>query len=266
MAPTIKELREVCQKQSEMHDFGTLRGKIHRFFSIYITRLLINTCITPNQVTLSLLFFNALVAFFFATGNYLFTILAIIPFELMIIIDQVDGELARYRKTTSLDGLFLDSLSEVIIVPLVFAGITIGVMQNSFNILVLIFGISAVFFSLYNGIIQYLKHEIVFSKLVECAQGKQPHHSIDKNIQVPAKEDNRLKGYFFSNNLFRSIFTVVQGANSRYIFLLAAIFGLLHLVLIAYGIILPLLTAIIMYREVKTGIRPWSFLFKPYFK
>lgn len=191
MAPTIKELREICQKPSEMHDFGTLRGKIHRFFSIYITRLIINTRITPNQVTLSLLFFNALVAFFFATGNYLFSILAIIPFELMIIIDQVDGELARYKKTTSLDGLFLDSLSEVILMPLVFAGVTIGVMQNNFDILLLIFGISAIFFSFYNGIIQYLKHEVIFSKLIECAQGKQPHISIDKSIPIPNGKQDR---------------------------------------------------------------------------
>ncbi|MBI2508148.1 CDP-alcohol phosphatidyltransferase family protein [Candidatus Woesearchaeota archaeon] len=233
--------------------------------SIYITRLLINTQITPNQVTLSLLFFNVLVAFFFAMNNYLFSILAIVPFELMIVIDQVDGELARYKKATSLDGLFLDSLSEVIIMPLVFAGVTIGVMQNHFDILVLIFGISAIFFSFYNGIIQYLKHEVIFSKLVECAQGKSPHISIDKSVPIPNEKHTQYKKSFL-RNLFRLIFTVIQGANSRYLFLIAAIFSSLDIILIIYGAILPILTAIIMYREVKAGIKPWSFLFKPYFK
>ena len=47
----IKDLREICQVHKRGYGKYSMRLKIYRFFSIYITRLLIETPITANQLT-----------------------------------------------------------------------------------------------------------------------------------------------------------------------------------------------------------------------
>lgn len=120
---SIKELREICIKRhkrgiTKPHWWATLFA---RRVSIYVTWFIIKyTKISANQVTIcqlitslaglaSLCFANVWIAF---TGTILL--------HLGYIFDNVDGEVARYRKAMSINGMFLDFVNHEIIIPMIF--------------------------------------------------------------------------------------------------------------------------------------------------
>ncbi len=109
-----------------------------RYISTIITSLLVNTSITPLQITWAHLFIAMIAAVLFGIGDYLLTILAALLFVLSYILDMVDGELARYRETRSEVSVWLDHVSDYITLFFVLAGIAIGEFKNTDNATTLI--------------------------------------------------------------------------------------------------------------------------------
>ena len=66
-----------------------------RFISAPITALISFTSITPNMATLSMFFFGLIGSIFLSLGNAYYYILGGLFFQLLIVADTVDGELAR---------------------------------------------------------------------------------------------------------------------------------------------------------------------------
>lgn len=256
--PTIKELRRICQNSIDDELNRTLRVKIHRFFSIYITRILIKTPITPNQITLFSIFIILFTAGLFATGNYFLSLLTIIPMELVIILDCVDGEVARYKKSFSLNGVFIEKLPEVISLPLIYGGVTIGVFQNEHGIIFLIFGISAIIFNFFNSIIQNLKHSTILCRLMDLSKEKSLYKDV---INIQPKKSDKIK---LSKKILKEIFQWIQCSKSIYIIYVAAIFNFLSYIILVYGTLLPILTIVIIIKELKTGTEHWEYLFKQF--
>ncbi len=66
--------------------------------------------ITPNRVTWSGFFFVflACIILIFSGGNLLFRFIVVVLYWCSAILDVIDGELARKRKSTSLNGAWLD--------------------------------------------------------------------------------------------------------------------------------------------------------------
>ncbi len=117
---TIKELRDRLQKNQLGHPI------LQRVLSIYITRAILPTRITANQVTMVMLLVGvaSAVPFFF---GYIWTGLALS--YLCILLDASDGEVARYRKSYSLKGIYLDLINHLAIQAWFFLGLGYAVMQ-----------------------------------------------------------------------------------------------------------------------------------------
>lgn len=139
----IEELREITQKSKvEGRERPWLYRLLQRGPSIYITALFIKTRITPNQVSL-LSIAVGIVGFFFLLSELpaLF-ILGVALFYFNILLDKVDGEVARYKKIFSLRGAYLDEINHLSIPALFFFGVTLHLLLHSAHPLfpIVIFG------------------------------------------------------------------------------------------------------------------------------
>ena len=84
-----------------------------RIVSARITKILLRTSITPNQVTIFRGILNAIALYFLTTGNYIYFIGVFILFQINELLDHVDGELARVGNMQSQLGVFLEYLVDV---------------------------------------------------------------------------------------------------------------------------------------------------------
>lgn len=110
----IAELREICQASREKH-YGKepIADRVLRFFSIYLTAIIIKIkLITPNLVTIFSLLVGACGVNIIISGNVFIGVLFVYFF---LILDACDGEVARYKKQCSPQGLYLDYIAHIII-------------------------------------------------------------------------------------------------------------------------------------------------------
>ncbi len=123
---SIPELRKMLQTNVQGHPI------LMRVLSIYVTRLILPTSITANQVTVAMLLVGIISAIPFYFG-YLWLGLALS--YLGIVLDGVDGEVARYRKTHSLKGIYLDLVQHLAIQAWFFLALGFAVAQTHTGIL-----------------------------------------------------------------------------------------------------------------------------------
>ena len=100
-------------------------NEIWYFMNRWVVRLLYPTSVTPNQITFLSLIFGLASSWFYVSG---------IPYALVwgalflygkVFLDNVDGNLARVRGTTSRFGRFLDSLADFLVTVLVYIAVTV---------------------------------------------------------------------------------------------------------------------------------------------
>ncbi|TSC72227.1 MAG: hypothetical protein G01um101470_396 [Parcubacteria group bacterium Gr01-1014_70] len=157
----IKELREQLQREKLE---GRERPWGYRVFqrgpSIYITLLLSHTPLTPNAITLLSILSGLGGAYFLLSPDWKIKFLALFLFYLNLLLDRVDGEIARYKKQFSLKGIYLDELNHYIIPPLFFLSLAWGLknITTYHESLVLLAGIWAGF----SAILLRLTHNIPY--------------------------------------------------------------------------------------------------------
>ena len=111
--PTIAELRAVSQpesvrgRQSAEH----WSGEYLRHGSLYLTRLLVPTPLSPNGVTFLMILAGWCIAGSLLLPGLWGPLLAVFFGQLQMYLDCVDGELARWRKQFSPAGVFLDRVA-----------------------------------------------------------------------------------------------------------------------------------------------------------
>lgn len=131
---SIRELREMLQKEKVTPE-GWRRPlgyyTLQRFPSIYITRLLLATSIKPNHVTMLGFIIGLIGCAFVLQWAWYLKLTGIGLLYLNILFDKVDGELARYKKIYSLKGIYLDYLNHLLLPPLFFLALTIGIVPFS---------------------------------------------------------------------------------------------------------------------------------------
>lgn len=130
--PSIKELRhETQQTKVEGRERPWLYKSLQRGPSIYITKLLINTSLTPNTISLLMILFGVCGAYLlFLPGIYI-KLLGLLFFYINILLDKVDGEIARYKKIFSLRGVYLDEINHLTIPGLFFASLTLSFFDKT---------------------------------------------------------------------------------------------------------------------------------------
>jgi hypothetical protein len=97
-----------------------------RKFSKILTWVAVKIKATPNQVTLLSFAIGLYSAFCFSRGTFTSILLGAILLQVSIIVDCVDGELARYTRQFSKLGAWLDAVTDRVKEYMVFMGLAYG--------------------------------------------------------------------------------------------------------------------------------------------
>ena len=109
--PSIAQLREVCQPRDVL---GRVSGEhwagrlYMRHVSLYLTRALLPTRITPNGVTWLMIASGPIAAAVLTVPTLWSAIVALLLIQAQLLFDCSDGEIARWRGTSSPAGVYLD--------------------------------------------------------------------------------------------------------------------------------------------------------------
>lgn len=155
---SIRELRQRLQGDKLKLRASTWGYRyLRRGLSIYITALLIRTTVRPNHVTVAMLAAGVAGAACLALG---FVLPGFILAYLNVVLDAVDGEVARYKNMHSLRGMYLDRVNHLLVPGLFFLALSwyAGGLFSAPDPAVLLFGAAGAFLlpvSLASGYIQY---------------------------------------------------------------------------------------------------------------
>jgi phosphatidylglycerophosphate synthase len=107
--PPISELREIAQSTKTSAD-RRLSYRLFRLLSIYVTRVLLYTPITANQVTVLSILTGVAGIVLISRQSAAVAIAGYGVMFLYHILDKVDGEIARARNHYSIHGIYLDNI------------------------------------------------------------------------------------------------------------------------------------------------------------
>ena len=243
--PSIKELRKQLQSIKRRENL-TWVGRICNFLSIYVTRVLILTPITANQVTFLMFLSGLLSGIFFATGKYVYVLVGLLFFHLYGILDWSDGEVARYRGIFSPKGGYADYMIHIIVNPLIIMGMALGGFFNNPlpipNYVFLIAGFSGAFFYMINHFDRLKKYEMYIDK---------------GQIKVLLKLQKRYKN-LKDNSLKKKLSTFFRLQEFGAV-LFFGVFNLLPYLVLIYSVVLPIMALsrlYLEYQKTETEVKP----------
>lgn len=258
MVESIKKLREICSSRKKQPLYMEL---VSMKISIYITKLLLYTKISADYVTITMIVLLITGSILMAFGSLWTILTGILLIHFTVILDNVNGEVARYWKEDGLIGTFLEEVFHKLLVPLVFFSLAFGIFMGTGNKLILVFGfLSAIFGS--PIILNAAKEAAVAERLSEAMEGKKA-----QKVQIIAKSKIKGGGTEIGRRLYRAYDFIrefwVYPANIVYINILAVIeiinlsyaflpqYFLLSLYLMLYGsasAIIQLISFIVNYK------------------
>ena len=146
MKYSIKELRKSCDGRRFPNSLEN-KNKLADCISLYITRILLNTKITPNQITILNLIVTILGFIFLLFGNIMLMLTGMLMFfSTAFFLDTIDGQIARVKKTSSLVGMHLEAIYHDLSHLMLF-GLGFGVYQLTSYESAIIFGFLGSLFS-----------------------------------------------------------------------------------------------------------------------
>lgn len=273
---SIRELRRICQNPVIQGNVWYARN-FARKISIYFTKLLLYTRITANQTTFLFILIGIVAALLFIFGDCWHVLGGAIVLQLWYIFDHVDGEIARYRKQTSLTGVYLDCMAHFIVHPLVFMGITLGGYKNIPRLDVLVFGLLTSIFvgifdlvhwhgqkiPLYAEIAKFIRQRSLTSENLRKRHKENEEKSLlnnskGSNIGKPSKLLRMLWRTFLRISFlwhYPSIMNVICVAAIFNLFLPILKIGSfefspMYLVILSYGITLPILSLLLLFKQI----------------
>jgi phosphatidylglycerophosphate synthase len=111
--PSIAELRPVAQPEAHLRRLGEEHwaGRLYmRRLSLHVTRLLIATPLSANAVTALMIPVGLLAGFVLSLPGLAAAVGAALLAQLWLLLDCCDGEVARWRRTFSPKGPYLDAI------------------------------------------------------------------------------------------------------------------------------------------------------------
>ncbi len=242
MVESIRELRKICKREETLpfwHD--RIYYSFMRVICIYFTKVFLYTKTTPNQVSLLSITIGAIGAYLFSIGSYWYSIIGALLLQLMVLLDNVDGEIARYRKQTSLKGRFLEFIGNIVVEPLIFVSLSFGVYKTILDIRIFLLGSLAASAILFREILVMIGPYLYFEIKVEGSKFEIKTRKKEKAIRgvfifyIKKIYDNI--GFIFS---FPAIYNII---------LISAIFNILPYTFIFYGVTLPFVILISLFYE-----------------
>ncbi len=104
----VRRLFLACRKPVD----GVVSRHLNRYVSLFISRQLVETRVTPNAMTAFTFSLAIAAAVFAARGGYVSVLAAAVLMQLNSILDGCDGELARVRYQGSKVGQWLDTVGD----------------------------------------------------------------------------------------------------------------------------------------------------------
>jgi phosphatidylglycerophosphate synthase len=147
----FRELFEACRKPVD----GVVARHVNRHISIFISKRIVDTALTPNQTSVLTFLLGVAAAVLAARGGYWNTLWAAFLFQWNSILDGVDGELARVRFQHSTLGQWLDTVSDDLSNVLFYGGLAIGARALPFGAELAMLGWAAVVMGVVTAAIYY---------------------------------------------------------------------------------------------------------------
>ena len=113
-----------------------------RHMSKPISKVLVSTSLTPNQITTMSLILGIMGSFLFLSSKSEYRILGSLLFLISYIFDNCDGEVARFKNLTSNFGEKLDTFVDWIVHTVFFSALGYGTAQETGNNMWLWLGVS----------------------------------------------------------------------------------------------------------------------------
>jgi len=128
--PTIAELRAVCQPQAVVgrRSAEHWAGRLYmREISLHVTRRVLSAPVTPNGWTVIMIVVGLAGAAILAVPGVVTALLAALAVQVYLLLDCVDGEVARWRRATSAAGVYLDRLGHYTVEAALLVGLGVRV-------------------------------------------------------------------------------------------------------------------------------------------
>jgi len=163
-------IKALSQKKRETDSF--LAKNFDRNISLFFSKRLVYTSITPNQVTLMGMIIGLMGALLLAFPSHILQILGAFLFLFCVIVDGIDGEIARLKIMESKFGHYLDIITDNIVHIAIFTGIGLGLYGKTGDriyitlLWVLLFGFGLCAISVYQCILKKDEAELQQSPLL----------------------------------------------------------------------------------------------------
>jgi hypothetical protein len=115
--PTIEELRRVAQPETVVGRASAEHwaGRLYmRHLSIYVTRWLVPTRVSPDFLTWMLIVTGVAAALVLTIPHWWAAVITLLLIQLQGLIDCMDGELARWRQRTGPVGIYVDRIGHYV--------------------------------------------------------------------------------------------------------------------------------------------------------
>ncbi len=143
MKPSLKNLKQVVRKSYEPEPYARY---VVRPISIYFTWVFVRTPLSANQVTVMQEVIGFAGAVLLGLGQVKWALVGVLLLQLGYILDCSDGEVARWKDQKSINGVFLDLVGHMIVIPAYMFALGFGVWMQTGYLEALIAGfLSALF-------------------------------------------------------------------------------------------------------------------------
>lgn len=248
---SLKEIKQRFRVNRDK-DFTWLKRNFHSSLSIPIIKILLTWNVTANQVSIILLLIGLLGCILLTFGEYWLNIGGAFLLFLSIILDYVDGAVARAKKCVSLRGAYLERTTISVVNALSFFCISVGLYRVSHESLIMIFGFCGSISAIFN------KYFYCSREVVDLIHGSPTEKGRANPVESEKRGDNH-------PNVMRDVIAWIKYIFSQiellwdfsYIvlfFVIGAIFNTLSFLVVFYGITYPLLTIYIFIRNARKNM------------
>lgn len=184
------EVKKICQPSFKKQIDPWFITNVSRRFSLPITWILLHTKVTANQVSVSQIVVSICAGVLIASGIPQLGFLGILIFWLVYVLDCVDGEIARYRKSTTIKGLYYDGLSDEIIEKIFWVSIGIHILSSTGSALASLCSFAMVIiFRMSNTVLSRIVNRVVeWASLKDTYYGKFLQNSFSVKESPPIEK------------------------------------------------------------------------------
>jgi phosphatidylglycerophosphate synthase len=154
-APTARLAERALFRSLRKPQDGWTARWLNRYVSLALSRFLVRTPFSPNQISVGILAIGLYGAYLAAQGSYLSMLVGAFLFQAQSILDGCDGEMSRVSYRGSLLGEWLDTIGDDVTNYAFFAGTALGLHARTGSNLYLVAGAITVGSGVTASLIEY---------------------------------------------------------------------------------------------------------------